>query len=136
MLRFLRPRSQLARTLFTQTPSTSAKALTADKLNPRLLEAQYAVRGELVLKSMEYQKDLESGNSTLPFKSIIACNIGNPQEVGQSPISFPRQVLALCTCPELLNNSAVTRIKVDIIIKQVATAKIVGLSCSLSPTHI
>ena len=115
MLRFLRPRSQLstrsqhllARTLFTQTSSTSAKALTADKLNPRLLEAQYAVRGELVLKSMEMKKDLESGNSTLPFKSIIACNIGNPQEVGQSPISFPRQVLALCTCPELLNNTAV-----------------------------
>ena len=73
MLRFLRPRSQLstrsqhllARTLFTQTSSTSAKALTADKLNPRLLEAQYAVRGELVLKSMAMKKDLESGNSTI-----------------------------------------------------------------------
>ena len=36
----------------------------------------------------------------------------------------------------LLNNSAVTRTKVDIIIKHVATAIIVGLNCSLRPTHI
>ena len=91
-----------ARHLFTQTSKSLAKSLTIQKLNPRVLEAQYAVRGELVIKSMEMQKDLETGSSKLPFKSIIACNIGNPQEVGQSPISFPRQVLALCTCPELL----------------------------------
>ena len=36
----------------------------------------------------------------------------------------------------LLNNSAVTKIKVDKIIKHVATAKIVGLNCSLNPVHI
>ena len=36
----------------------------------------------------------------------------------------------------LLNNSAVTRIKVDKRIKQVATARIVGLNCSLKPVHI
>ena len=35
-----------------------------------------------------------------------------------------------------LNNSAVTRIKVDKIIKHVATANIVGLNCSLNPVHI
>ena len=36
----------------------------------------------------------------------------------------------------LLRSSAQTKIKVDIIIKQVATAKIVGLNCSLKPIHI
>ena len=36
----------------------------------------------------------------------------------------------------LLNNSAVTRIKVESTIKHVATASIVGLSCSLKPVHI
>ena len=36
----------------------------------------------------------------------------------------------------LLNNSAVTKIRVDITIKHVATAIIVGLNCSLNPTHI
>lgn len=83
--------------------TTAGKSLTIDKLNPRVIEAQYAVRGELVLKSMQYATELKSSSSTLPFDSIIACNIGNPQAVGQSPISFPRQVLALCTYPELLN---------------------------------
>ena len=36
----------------------------------------------------------------------------------------------------LLNNSADTNIKVDKRIKQVATARIVGLNCSLKPVHI
>lgn len=84
------------------------RSLTVDKLNPRVLEAQYAVRGELVLKSMQYAKELKNNaQHNLPFDSIIACNIGNPQAVGQASISFPRQVLSLCTCPELLNIPAV-----------------------------
>ena len=36
----------------------------------------------------------------------------------------------------LLSNSALTKTKVDNIIRQVATAKIVGLNCSLNPIHI
>ena len=36
----------------------------------------------------------------------------------------------------LLNSSALTKTKVDSIIRQVATAKIVGLNCSLKPIHI
>ena len=36
----------------------------------------------------------------------------------------------------LLSNSAVTSIKIDKTIKHVATAKIVGLNCSLKPVHI
>ena len=30
----------------------------------------------------------------LPFKDILLCNIGNPQSVGQVPLTFPRQVMA------------------------------------------
>jgi hypothetical protein len=29
----------------------------------------------------------------VPFKSVIGINIGNPQELGQKPITFFRQVL-------------------------------------------
>ena len=36
----------------------------------------------------------------------------------------------------LLNNSALINIKVDKRIRQVATARIVGLNCSLKPVHI
>ena len=41
----------------------------------------------------------------LPFEKIIACNIGNPQALGQKPLSFNRQVLSLITNPEMLENS-------------------------------
>ena len=36
----------------------------------------------------------------------------------------------------LLKSSALIRIKVDKIIRQVATANMVGLNCSLNPVHI
>ena len=91
--------------------STKAgKTLSVEKMNPLMRDAQYAVRGELVLRSLDHARTLERGDvssdAALPFDKIVACNIGNPQEVGQMPISFPRQVLALTTCPELLNEPA------------------------------
>ena len=45
-------------------------------------------------------------------------------------------LIPLILSERLLKSSALTRINVDIIIKQVATAKIVGLNCSLKPVHI
>jgi alanine transaminase len=67
------------------------------------------VRGELVIKAGEYQKALAKPNHGLPFKEVIFCNIGNPQELGQLPISFFRQVLALCVNPSLLQHEHVSK---------------------------
>jgi hypothetical protein len=39
-----------------------------------------------------------------PFKQVVYCNIGNPQQLGQKPITFFRQVLALCEYPQLLDD--------------------------------
>ncbi|XP_027334296.1 alanine aminotransferase 2, mitochondrial-like isoform X3 [Abrus precatorius] len=36
---------------------------------------------------------------------ILYCNIGNPQSLGQSPITFFREVLALCDHPAILDKS-------------------------------
>eukprot|EP00455_Lapot_gusevi_P040989 TRINITY_DN4706_c0_g1_i1.p1 TRINITY_DN4706_c0_g1~~TRINITY_DN4706_c0_g1_i1.p1 ORF type:complete len:482 (+),score=171.06 TRINITY_DN4706_c0_g1_i1:57-1502(+) len=72
-------------------------------INPKLLNAQYAVRGEIVLKALEYQKKLHTKNHGLPFNEIIFCNIGNPQELGQKPISFFRQVLNACNDPQTMH---------------------------------
>lgn len=44
-------------------------------------------------------------SSPYPFTQIVRCNIGNPQELGQKPLSFVRQVLALCHYPSLLSQS-------------------------------
>lgn len=38
------------------------------------------------------------------MQEIIYCNIGNPQQLHQKPISFFRQVLALCQYPDLIHN--------------------------------
>ena len=87
----------LARTMTANGTHTSAK-LRADTLNPKVLNAQYAVRGEIVIRAGDIQKELSSGEKK-PFSSILYCNIGNPQQLGQLPVTFFRQVLALCDYP-------------------------------------
>lgn len=76
--------------------------LTPESLNPAILKVEYAVRGELAIKSEEYRDQLKAGKS-LPFKKVISSNIGNPQQKGldQPPITFTRQVAALMEWPEL-----------------------------------
>lgn len=64
-------------------------------VNPNLIEAQYAVRGKIVIRAQELE---EQG------KKIIYCNIGNPQALKQKPITFVRQVLSLLEYPELISN--------------------------------
>lgn len=76
-------------------------------MNPLLKEMEYAVRGEVPIAAARLDKELrkmrEQGRaSTYPFDEVLYCNIGNPQSVGQPPISFYRQVLALTDCPSLL----------------------------------
>jgi aspartate/methionine/tyrosine aminotransferase len=66
-----------------------------NNLNPNLLEAQYAVRGPIVIKAQELEKK---------GKKIIYCNIGNPQALKQKPLSYIRQILSLLEYPALLNN--------------------------------
>jgi alanine transaminase len=65
-------------------------------LNPNLLTAEYAVRGPIVNRAQELEKQ---------GKKIIYCNIGNPQALKQKPLTYIRQVLSLMEYPELLNNA-------------------------------
>lgn len=74
------------------------------RINPKVLEAEYAVRGRLVLEAEKLNKKLSKPNHGLPFEEIIFCNIGNPQAVGQKPLTFYRQVISLCLNPDLLKD--------------------------------
>jgi alanine transaminase len=79
--------------------------LTIDNINPHVVEAQYAVRGELAVKSEEYRAKLRKGEGKdLPFDQVISANIGNPQQLDQKPITFFRQVLSLLENPQLLEH--------------------------------
>jgi len=59
-------------------------------VNPRILEMEYAVRGPIPQRAAEMERE---------GRRIVPCNIGNPQALGQRPITFYRQVLALLEDP-------------------------------------
>lgn len=74
---------------------------------------EYAVRGKVVIladkitdelllqASSTANDDASTTNSktSYPFDHIVYTNIGNPQSVGQKPLTWPRQVLALVELP-------------------------------------
>jgi aspartate/methionine/tyrosine aminotransferase len=59
-------------------------------------DAQYAVRGPIVARAAELERE---------GRAIIWCNIGNPQALGQRPLTWLRQVLAIAEWPELLERA-------------------------------
>ncbi|XP_076886862.1 alanine aminotransferase 2-like [Bidens hawaiensis] len=77
--------------------------VTVDSLNPKVLKCEYAVRGEIVSVAQKLQQDLQANPGDHPFQEILYCNIGNPQSLGQKPITFFREVLALCDQPALMD---------------------------------
>ncbi|KAI0133556.1 pyridoxal phosphate-dependent transferase [Xylariales sp. AK1849] len=86
--------------------------LTIKNINPHIVEAKYAVRGELAVKSEEYRARIRKGEAKdLPFDQVISANIGNPQQLDQKPITFFRQVLSLLENPLLLEHE-------DVLVKQ------------------
>jgi len=80
-----------------------SKVLTLETLNKDVVRAKYAVRGAIPLRAYEIDSQMKQGKK-FPFEEVIYCNIGNPQQLNQHPLTFFRQVLALCLCPDLLNN--------------------------------
>ncbi len=62
-------------------------------LGAAVLATEYAVRGPIVARAQELEKQ---------GREIIYCNIGNPQSLGQKPLTWLRQILALCEYPALM----------------------------------
>lgn len=63
-------------------------------LGKAVLDTEYAVRGPIVARAAELEKQ---------GREIIYCNIGNPQSLGQKPLTWNRQILALCEYPALMD---------------------------------
>jgi alanine transaminase len=66
--------------------------LRIEELFKAVIDTEYAVRGPIVARAAELEGQ---------GRRIIYCNIGNPQALEQRPLTYLRQVLALCECPEL-----------------------------------
>ena len=77
--------------------------LSIDQINPYVKAAQYAVRGRLLDRAAELEAQLKAGEA-LPFERIVRCNIGNPQALGQKPLSHVRRTLSMLLNPELLES--------------------------------
>lgn len=95
----------------SQTPSIipSTKRLTEDTMSPNIRKMEYAVRGKIVIaadKIADELKEIQSGSANAmqrsvkyDFDHIVYTNIGNPQSMGQAPLTWPRQVMALVDLP-------------------------------------
>ncbi len=85
------------------------KVLLRHNINPCVRQMRYEVRGELPMRAQRIAQELAMGVEH-PFDEVLFCNIGNPHSVGGKPISFYREVLALCDCPSLLDHPEVERL--------------------------
>ena len=63
-------------------------------VNQNIIDLEYAVRGPIPQRAAKLKQQ---------GKNIIPCNIGNPQALGQKPITFYREVLSLLENPNLIN---------------------------------
>ncbi|NXK92282.1 ALAT2 aminotransferase, partial [Formicarius rufipectus] len=80
--------------------------LTLDTMNAAVRRVEYAVRGPIVARALQLEKELKEGVPK-PFSEVIKANIGDAHAMGQTPITFLRQVTALCLCPELMANPSI-----------------------------
>ncbi|KAM3593472.1 uncharacterized protein V6R79_013645 [Siganus canaliculatus] len=85
--------------------SCRGKVLTVDNMNPNVKRVEYAVRGPIVQRAVQIEKELKEG-AKKPFTEVIKANIGDAHAMGQKPITFLRQVLALCSYPKLLEDNS------------------------------
>ena len=77
------------------------KRLNEDSMARSLKKMEYAVRGKVLIAAEQIDKDLKSGKGDkYTFDNIVYTNIGNPHSVGQLPLTWPRQVLALTELPD------------------------------------
>lgn len=79
------------------------RVITMDNMNPLVKKMEYAVRGPLVIRATAIEKELEAGVEK-PFKTVTKANIGDAHAMGQDPITFLRQVIAVCLMPTLLDD--------------------------------
>ena len=56
------------------------------QVNKNIIDLEYAVRGPIPQQAAKLKQE---------GRNIIPCNIGNPQALGQKPITFYREVLSL-----------------------------------------
>eukprot|EP01127_Copromyxa_protea_P016687 TRINITY_DN49_c0_g1_i1.p1 TRINITY_DN49_c0_g1~~TRINITY_DN49_c0_g1_i1.p1 ORF type:complete len:501 (+),score=132.94 TRINITY_DN49_c0_g1_i1:57-1559(+) len=102
-----------ARSLFLlpkRSTTPSRRVLTHQSLPSSIKNFTYAVRGVLLDRAEDLERQLASGKHDLPFDHIVYCNIGNPQQLGQKGLTWIAQVLSLLVNPAMLDHPKVSEI--------------------------
>lgn len=104
----LKPKQKIFSTLQLNkklsTKMENKPTVQIDNMNQNFIKMEYAVRGPLVIRAGEIEKELQNGIQK-PFDQVIRANIGDCHAMGQKPITYLRQVLALMARPELLDSN-------------------------------
>ena len=83
-------------------------ALRFDTISQSIKSYEYAVRGAIAIRAMEIRKQMEQGVK-FNFTETTPLNIGNPQELGQKPITYNREVLACILNENLCDEGFISR---------------------------
>ncbi|CAJ0765462.1 13391_t:CDS:2 [Entrophospora sp. SA101] len=93
---------KILKSKMASTDDKQSKILTYETINSHVRKAEYAVRGELAIRADNIKQELSEKSNKYDFSEIVSCNIGNPQQLDQKPITFFRQVISLLEYPALL----------------------------------
>ena len=96
------PTSTTPSDMASESTRTKQKRLNLETMSQSLRHMDYAVRGKVVSAADRISDELQqsSGPSKYPFDHIVYTNIGNPHSLGQAPLTWPRQVMALVDLPD------------------------------------
>ncbi|EDW06729.2 LOW QUALITY PROTEIN: uncharacterized protein Dmoj_GI15248 [Drosophila mojavensis] len=83
--------------------ASNEKVLSMGNINANYKAMEYAVRGPIVIRAGEIEKELLKGVQK-PFDRVIRANIGDCHAMGQKPLTYLRQLMALTMEPRLLNS--------------------------------
>lgn len=81
------------------------KVLTLENMNSAIRTMRASLLNPVVIRAGEIEEELYRKETRKPFEELIIANVGDAQAMGQRPITYIRQLLAVITFPELINDS-------------------------------
>ncbi|KAF2900086.1 hypothetical protein ILUMI_06101 [Ignelater luminosus] len=85
------------------TESKHQHLLTLDSINPNIQNMEHPIRGPLLTRIKELEKELKN-DVKKPFKEIIKSLVADCHAMGQPPLTFIRQVMSVVIYPQLLDD--------------------------------
>lgn len=79
--------------------------LTEDTINQNLRHMEFPWPSPVVSRGNEIEKEITMGKK-FPFDQVIHAHAGDPQGMGQKPMTFFQQMVSLCINPSLLESDA------------------------------